>query len=739
MIDGKAVTIDGTGARTLTTIDAQGMSRVLEVRGFGSGITLRGLKITGGNINSGNGAGVNASNSGATVLIEDCWFSDNHGRSLGGAVYARGGTTIRRCTFSDNSASGGGALGFLQNSKAVINCTFYRNAANGSAEGGGAITSSANTTITHCSFVENSSDTGSGAVTAVSRTITLQGCLFSQNTGTGQIGTSAGGTIVSAGYNLEDGNEGVLTHATDIVSTPAGLRPFGSHLGLMPTLPPAEGSALVDTIPNPTPLSSVPPIDQRKFPRRLGARYDIGAVEAFPVVTVNATYASVQNALNDADSPVRLKFSQGSSGATISMPSNDEFTIEDGATILDASHLDEPVRLLGTNSYRLMHIEGVHAQVRKVIFENGNSGQTLTGNVGDGGAVYVGEDSDEFASFVDCFFVGNQTLGSGAGGAINASGGTVNLELERCTFADNSSGEGGAITLEGARLVATNCTFSNNSSSGANTGSAVHSTSNSSVFRHCTFADNTAPTGGATVVADESCALSHCLWQGNTIADIVASPMLSDGYNLSDRNPPGFGAEDVVSTVVPLTPLGDFGGCVPTRLPAAGSMAIDTGREPISCPPQVDARKLQRVRGGRIDIGATEAHSDYLCDMDIWMLELLPESQRHPNDDGDGDGLAAAVEWTLGLDPTESDAAAALQFDENLDLLFERNTAAKDSILIVESSTDLTDWDTIYRIEDDRVTIGREIDTVEELGDNRESILLNLPSADRLFIKFRVE
>jgi len=739
VIDGKKVTIDGSGARTLTTIDAQGMSRVINVLGSGSGLTLRGLKITGGRITSGNGAGVNAGSSGTPVLIEDCWFSNNSGRSFGGALLVRGQATISRCTFSDNVAAAGGAIGFFQNVKTVTNCSFFRNEANGGSDGGGAIFASPNTAITHCTFSQNSSSSIGGAVTSASGTITVAGCVFDRNIGTSQFGVVAGGTVNSAGYNLDDGNEGVLNQATDIASTPAELRPFGNYLGCMPTLPPAEGSALINAIPNPSPFSNVPTRDQRKFLRRIGARYDIGAVEAFPVVTVDATYSSVQDALDNAGSAVRLKFSPSASGATIMMPRDREFTVENGATIIDASHLDEPVRILGDGGYRLMHTEGVHMQVRKVIFENGNSGQTLTGNVGDGGAVYVGEDSEDFASFVDCFFLNNETLASGSGGAINAAGSSVNLMLERCTFATNSSGEGGAIKLEGARLIAINCTFNGNSSSGTATGSAVHASSGEALFTNCTFTENLASSNGAAILAAEAFVISHCLWQDNTIADVIASPVQSDGHNLSDRTPAGFGSDDLTNIDVPLSLLGDHGGCVPTRLPAADSPAIDSGRENISCPPLGDARKLERVRGGRIDIGAVEAHSDYLCDIEVWMLERLPVGHRTPDDDSDGDGLVALAEWVLGLDPGKADASQAVHFDGDFDLLFELNTAAKDFVFIVETSTDLSIWETFYRIENGTVIIGRSIDTVTDLGNNRESILLDLPAGDRLFSRIRIE
>jgi hypothetical protein len=68
------------------------------------------------------------------------------------------------------------------------------------------------------------------------------------------------------------------------------------------------------------------------------------------------------------------------------------------------------------------------------------------------------------------------------------------------------------------------------------------------------------------------------------------------------------GGGNIIATDPQLGPLGDHGGSpVLTRVPLAGSPAIDAGDAAFSAPPSLDGRAAVRVQNSRIDIGAVEA------------------------------------------------------------------------------------------------------------------------------------
>ncbi|MGB1260642.1 MAG: choice-of-anchor Q domain-containing protein [Akkermansiaceae bacterium] len=731
---GKMVTIDASEHPFLVTIDAAGQSRVYNIAGLNSDLDLKGIKITGG-----SGGGVVFTSNLSRVRVENCWFVGNEGPAL----RSRGGLVVNGCTFSDNTNTQGGAVVCFGTPGTVTNSTFYRNSGTSFA-GGGAIYTATSLAITHCTFHQNrrppnviGTPQPGAAVGVEAGTATLRGCVFSRNDGATQFNAAGSGSIVSGGYNLIDtGDEGILTEPSDIDNTPASLRPFDFHLGKTPTLPPAEGSPLLDVIPNPSPFPSPTSTDQRGFNRLQNALYDIGAVEAFPLVSIGADATALQNTIDNAGAEVRIKFNAASSGQTITLPNQTELLMDTGSVILDASHLDEPVTITGTNS-RLLRIESVHAQLRKLIFVGGNSIQTTTGAVGQGGAIYIGEDSEEFVSIIDCQFASNRAT---SGGGIAVDGGSSVLEIRRSSFLTGQADSAGALYSVGSTVLIENSTFRSNSAGGT-TGSAIHVTGRTSLS-HSTIAGNftTGLSTQGAVYATSSLYFTHCLWQSNANGALTVTTAHNGGFNLSDDNPSLFGADDISNADVSLSSLDYYGGCVQTVLPAAGSAAIDAGRAGEFLCLLGDTRGFQRVRGGRIDIGAVEAHSDYFCDFDTWALENLPLVDRQPDSDTDNDGMNAITEWALGLDPTTHNHPV-ISIAPDRKVVFEWNPSAKDITLIVQLSTDLVGWSDFYTITNGSVTTGAGGPaTVTNHGPTRQTVERDAPNSTsgKRFIRFKV-
>ncbi len=88
------------------------------------------------------------------------------------------------------------------------------------------------------------------------------------------------------------------------------------------------------------------------------------------------------------------------------------------------------------------------------------------------------------------------------------------------------------------------------------------------------------------------------------------------------------GGGNLVDTDPQLGTLADNGGATPTRLPQAGSPAIDAGDPAFSAPPAVDQRGtgFARVMFGRLDIGAVEVQAQTLParggEVSWWLLPV---------------------------------------------------------------------------------------------------------------------
>lgn len=271
-----SVEILGAGA-TMTTIDANGIDRVLHLHAIGGSAAARleDVAITGGLANAETAAVLVFP--GADLTIERCeiYGNSNTTTSLGAVRIGTGSVLILRdSTVHDNV---GGGVAILQGEGQIFNTTFSNN--------DGAelqITNQATAYCSHCTV----RDTAPDAVAEVR--------IFDSNlelANTAILGTCElvnGATIASFGGNLESpGATCTLIHATDqdgVVNH--GLGPLAENGGPTPTflptiLSPALGGAN-DAL--------CPPTDQRGATRP-NTNCDIGAVERVAVRPLTPIFA----------------------------------------------------------------------------------------------------------------------------------------------------------------------------------------------------------------------------------------------------------------------------------------------------------------------------------------------------------------------------------------------------------------------------------------------------------------
>ncbi len=212
-----ATTIAGPSAGSLS-VNGNNADRVFQIDS-GAIAAISGLTITGGNVSgsNANGGGIyssgeltltasniasnTASDDGGgifiwegTLAVTNCAFSDNTA-ATGGAVKNYGGSqvTISNSTFSGDSAQnvngGGGIYNAGSGQCTITNCTISNETSIGYGAG---VTNHATLTILNSTFSNDTSSDGGGALdTIYLAAVNIDGCLFSNNSG------SNGGAIIS--------------------------------------------------------------------------------------------------------------------------------------------------------------------------------------------------------------------------------------------------------------------------------------------------------------------------------------------------------------------------------------------------------------------------------------------------------------------------------------------------------------------------------------------------------------
>ena len=204
---------DGEGG---TVVDGQAVRAVISIRTSGP-VIMRHLRISGGLLLGGEGAGLN--NSGTTTL-EHCTVTDNHvlyggsERANGGGIYNSGDLTLTDCTVSGNEAGGYGGGIYNFGTLVLTGCSVSGNTA---TIGAGVLndgTLTANDSIVN----DNTAQWGGGIYNFY--TLTMNGTTVSGNTAekgggiynrnwveTTQITLNQGASVIS---NLATGFDGVF-------------------------------------------------------------------------------------------------------------------------------------------------------------------------------------------------------------------------------------------------------------------------------------------------------------------------------------------------------------------------------------------------------------------------------------------------------------------------------------------------------------------------------------------------
>ena len=213
----KNLTIQGPGAGNLS-ISGGDASRVFEVDGAKTTVTLSGLTITHGRSYLGGGGDFNSSSGGgilnyqAKLTVSDCTVSYNSG-SEGGGIFNDGGTvTLTACTLSYNHGGDGGGLsnfgtaslsgctlldnhsdfgGGIYNAQtsalfslSVSGCTFTSDPpdigmAQSAGYGGGIYVQSGKATVSNCTFASNIAYFDGAAIYNLYGKLTISGSAFS--------------------------------------------------------------------------------------------------------------------------------------------------------------------------------------------------------------------------------------------------------------------------------------------------------------------------------------------------------------------------------------------------------------------------------------------------------------------------------------------------------------------------------------------------------------------------------
>ncbi len=218
----------------------------------------------------------------------------------GGGIYHGGFMSISKSTISGNTANLGGGMRDFGNSTDIQQSTFSGNQA--TTHGGGIYTSAA-LGVRNSTFSGNSAGAGSfgGAIFAYNNDITLEyvtvannsaptyggvysdgvsnASIYMQNTAlsNNSNGNCGGATILSGGYNLSSDNScmSAFNQTGDKNNKVAKLGALANNGGPTQTHLPLAGSPLINKGLTDNHITT----DQRGFPRPVGVKADIGAVE----------------------------------------------------------------------------------------------------------------------------------------------------------------------------------------------------------------------------------------------------------------------------------------------------------------------------------------------------------------------------------------------------------------------------------------------------------------------------
>jgi hypothetical protein len=292
----------GTGHLTLNDIilsdgeASQGGAIYVEQN---AAVTLNRTFINGSRATSSGGAVYNR----GTVTINDSTLGSNIANVTGGGIFNNGGTvTVRRSYLISNQAASGGAVytvnGQLTLDRSAVRSSVISNQgggifaagpmtitnstfSNNRALQGGALFLIANATILNSTFNENRANTAGAIWREASSSTTIKNSIVA-----GSLDTNGNFPSLNCdGPPLTSLGRNVVSDGTCIPDAPGDLRNTNPLLGIWLGSPirayiPQPGSPAIDY------GVGCPAIDQRGFPRPLGAACDSGSIEVGGVVYI---------------------------------------------------------------------------------------------------------------------------------------------------------------------------------------------------------------------------------------------------------------------------------------------------------------------------------------------------------------------------------------------------------------------------------------------------------------------
>lgn len=270
MLSGDANNDEETGA---------GDVRVLHIP---SGVTaaLHGLTITGGYAADGSGI----RNSGVLTL-NGCTVARNVATAAGGGIVNTGTMTLNDCTVMANVCGSTAGGIFTAGSLTLNHCTLSGNSTAASGTGGAIYHTSGALTLNNCTISANSAGTSAGGIYVNDGTVTMRHSIIAGNQSPLFSDVWRNTAAISVPAPVMIGNNDSVSAALPagpLAGTAAAplrphLAPLGYYGGPTMTMPPLLGSPAVDA----SVLLTAPGLDQRGFPRLVGGRLDLGAVEGY--------------------------------------------------------------------------------------------------------------------------------------------------------------------------------------------------------------------------------------------------------------------------------------------------------------------------------------------------------------------------------------------------------------------------------------------------------------------------
>jgi len=564
----KDLTIDVTSFSKGLTIDARNFSRIFRVEA-GHTLTLRGLTMINGNSGGESGGAVLCLGSGgspAVLTLDRCLIRGCTAVEGAGVSGLASDFNFVNTTIADNTAQNGAAFSGTTCDLTLTHCTVIGNHANDTNPGkkiGGLLIKNGGSLMLRNSIVANNTATD-GTTPDVLLVTALEGVNFFGVPGTATI----------------PGNAGV-----DYLTGDPGLGPVSCYGGGSRCAHPLLGSPVTNAGGT---LGSPPAVDQRGFGR--DAMPDIGAVEVGPTIIVDeladenggtgAGDTSLREAVRDAVPGGLICFAPSLVGSPLVL--NSQITLNKDLVISAADHDPGDIVVQGAGSARVFEIPSGHAAVA-----------------------------------MDAFVITGGRSSGGNGGGILALG--EMLTLTRMSLHDNEAVLGGGVHVEGALLVAENCTVSGNNAT--NVGGGIYVRNGLAELNHVTVTENSAVTlgGGVRVFNGGKVIYENCIFAANMGPEPDFAIVVGDTFSRAGANLIGSPAGNSFPQGTPNV-FGDYCGSLAVPLDPKLGPIIPAGLSfPIAFGPMDDSFALNRATGssrsadqlgvprdGRPDIGSVE-------------------------------------------------------------------------------------------------------------------------------------